>query len=321
MCTFRIVLPFVLVIFAGRERNKVIAYITSSSAQTSDRSSSFDDRTQPLPRHHPQNHHHHQKQQQQQLWSVPEHCALLDGVNKMNAVMNSDFFLKSPVLKQFYSKLIKMVEIRDSSISEAGKGLFARKAIKANTIISFYPVHALGTNIDQPFTTSNDDDELYFRTTPTSQSLYLHCTDQPIFRRTSILANTVAEQSKLSSSSSTSKSIADDPLFLDVNPNRKLMDGWVSHIINDGATMTMPVSTTTSRHPDTETSMLEYYQSSKLKKNCIHIPFGPSPIIATVTTKKIMKDEELFTTYGGVRFFLYYAICMDHFRFHLHIFV
>ena len=240
---------------------------------------------------------------QQQPWSVPEQEAMIDGVNNMNIVMNGDFFMMSPVLKQFYSKLTKMVEIRESSISGAGKGLFAKKAIKANTIISFYPVHALGTNIDQPFITSNLDDESYFRTTPTSQSVYLHCTDQPIFRRTSIISSAGKLNQALSYSAATTSSSAAEvpPLFLDVNPNRKVMEGWVSHIINDGAAMMNAPSSNTSH--DIELSMLEYYQSSKTKKNCIHIPFGPSPIIATVTTKKIMKDEELFTTYGGVRIY------------------
>mmetsp|Transcript_8074 Transcript_8074/g.18030 ORF Transcript_8074/g.18030 Transcript_8074/m.18030 type:complete len:101 (-) Transcript_8074:602-904(-) len=31
-----------------------------------------------------------------------------------------------------------------------------------------------------------------------------------------------------------------------------------------------------------------------------HIPFGPSPVLATVTTKKVKKGEELFTSYGVV---------------------
>ena len=31
----------------------------------------------------------------------------------------------------------------------------------------------------------------------------------------------------------------------------------------------------------------------------MHIPFGPAPLMATVTTCKVKKGEELFTTYGG----------------------
>ena len=227
--------------------------------------------------------------------SSQEQAALIDGLNKMNHVMSSDFFKLSPVLKQFYTKLIKMVDVRDSSISGAGRGLFANKAIKANTIISFYPVHALGCSIDRPFTTSIPDDETYFQTTPTSQSVYLHCTDQPIFRRTSLIDKQIEYGHERDKNIKTGAS----PLFLDVNPNRLEIEGWASHIINDGASMNVPGS---NSRVEIEQSMLEYYRASKTMKNCIHIPFGPSPIVATVTTRKILKDEELFTTYGGVRF-------------------
>jgi hypothetical protein len=59
-------------------------------------------------------------------------------------------------------------------------------------------------------------------------------------------------------------------MFLDVNPNRKVMDGWVSHIINDGAAMKSPFSSNNGN--EIEQSMLEYYQESKAMQNCIHIP-------------------------------------------------
>ena len=42
-------------------------------------------------------------------------------------------------------------------------------------------------------------------------------------------------------------------------------------------------------------------------KNCVHIPFGPSPILATITTRKVKKGEELFTTYGAV----YWLACVE----------
>jgi hypothetical protein len=85
------------------------------------------------------------------------------------------------------------------------------------------------------------------------------------------------------------------PLYLDVNPNRNdQLDGsWTSHYINDGASMLDCKSVT-------EADVEQYYTRSGKAKNCIHIPFGPSPILATVTTKKVKKGEELFTSYGVV---------------------
>lgn len=192
----------------------------------------------------------------------------------MDIVMTPEFFASSPVLKQFYTKMNKNIEIKESSIPGAGLGLFAKKAMKANTVVSFYPAHSLGIDSETEsfFVSLNDADREYFEQHPSSQSSYLHCTDQPIFDRPSIL-----------------KDGDEEPVYLDVNPHRTIVDGWVSQMINDGATVTA----------NTEEGILEYYRQTKLAKNCIHIPFGPSPIMATVTTKKVKKGEELFTSYGG----------------------
>jgi hypothetical protein len=196
--------------------------------------------------------------------------SLRQGLGKMNQVMTPEFFINDPVLKTFYSKICKNVEIRESSIEGAGRGLFAKKAIKANTIVSFYPAHTLGVD-GQGFVVTSDEDD-YFRNHPSSQSAYLHCTDQPLFQRPSILVNNNEE-----------------PIYLDINPNREMVDGWVSQIINDGATV----------EANSDEGVLDYYRASGKSKNCIHIPFGPSPILATVTTKKVKKGEELLTSYGG----------------------
>ena len=195
---------------------------------------------------------------------------LRHGLATMNTVMSAEFFESDPVLKQFYSRITKSIEVKESSIAGAGMGLFAKKPMKANTIVSFYPAHALGIDSESPFVTLDPGDETYFTNNPSSRSSYLHCTDQPIFDRTSILGN-------------------QDPLYLDVNPQRDIVPGWVSQFINDGATV----------ESNSESGVLEYYQASKRAKNCIHIPFGPSPIMATVTTKKVKKGEELLTSYGG----------------------
>lgn len=49
---------------------------------------------------------------------------------------------------------------------------------------------------------------------------------------------------------------------------------------------------------NSERGVLQYYEKTRRNKNCVNVPFGPSPILATVTTKKVKKGEELFTTYG-----------------------
>ncbi|CAB9513329.1 expressed unknown protein [Seminavis robusta] len=203
---------------------------------------------------------------------------LLRGVNIMDAVMTSEFMHSSPSLKTMYSQMIKNVEIKQSSIPDAGLGLFAKKNIKAGTIVSFYPAHALGVdNDDQCLFVQAPQDADYFRDHPSSDSCYLHCTDQPLFRRTSLLQQQLANDN-------------DMPLYLDVNPHRKpIVDGWVSQFINDGAVV----------QSNSEEGVLDYYEATGRAKNCIHIPWGPSPVMATVTTRKVKKGQELFTSYGS----------------------
>lgn len=205
---------------------------------------------------------------------------LQEGLDKMEKVMAPDF----DGLSSLYSQCSKLVEIKESSISGAGLGLFAKKNIKANTIVCFYPAHALGIDVDEDNDkggipsngfVSNGSDQEYFATHSPFKSSYLHCTDQPLFQRTSLLQQA---------------GIDNVPLFLDVNPNRPIINkAWVSQMINDGATV----------QANTKEGVLEYYQESGKLKNCIHIPFGPSPIMATATTTKVKKGQELLTSYGG----------------------
>jgi len=202
-----------------------------------------------------------------------------NALSRMNKVMTADFFLSQPSLKQLYGKGTKSVVIKDSSIQGAGKGLFATKNIKAGSICCFYPAHTLGIELGerQLWVSTNESDREYFSKNPPGSSSYLHATDQPIFNRPSILADIAPE-------------LKDAPIYLDVNPNREADPLWVSQYINDGAIVTS----------NDEDGVSKYYEQSKRKKNCIHLPFGPSPIMATVATRKIKKGEELFTSYGCV---------------------
>jgi len=65
---------------------------------------------------------------------------------------------------------------------------------------------------------------------------------------------------------------------------------WLSHIINDGSVV----------RDGTEQAVLDYYEESRRRQNCLQIPFGNvAPLIATITNRDVTAGEELFTCYGS----------------------
>ena len=68
---------------------------------------------------------------------------------KMQVVQDSEFFAETGgSLKQMYKKCANDVEVAPSSIAGAGMGLFAKRNIKAGTIVSFFPCHGLGVDFE-----------------------------------------------------------------------------------------------------------------------------------------------------------------------------
>lgn len=218
---------------------------------------------------------------------------LSKGLNKMSIAMRKDtadvVLNSTPSLQRLRRQVQQITEVKPSSLGEqVGLGLFAKKNIKAGTIVGLYPAHALGYELQSlsMFLAATEEDEDYFSKHPHGNSPYLHATDQPLFRRPSLLSFLFDEGK------------ADEPpLFLDVNPenNGELDDIWTSHYINDGASLL-----DTPKSISIEAGIEQYYAQSTRAKNCIHIPFGPSPILATITNKKVKKGTELFTSYGVV---------------------
>lgn len=174
----------------------------------------------------------------------------------------------------FVQKLDKAIEVKPSLIPGAGQALFAKANIKSGSIISFYPIHGMGVD----FTESSicmaldESDQAHFDQEEKDAN-YL----QYIIGSRPLLSHNVAEM------------FSGDSLFIDVNPDREDKVGWLSHYVNDGATVTKVG----------EDGVLDYYERSTQAKNCVHVPFGPCPILATVATRKIKKGEELLTTYGA----------------------
>mmetsp|Transcript_8075 Transcript_8075/g.18032 ORF Transcript_8075/g.18032 Transcript_8075/m.18032 type:complete len:386 (-) Transcript_8075:602-1759(-) len=225
----------------------------------------------------------------------------------MEKCTSDQVFQSSLPLQRLRQQIQQLTKVGTSSLGDhVGLGLFASKNIKAGTVVGLYPSHALGYELllpvpsedegDEPqlqdlsmFLAGNEQDEEYFQQRPHGNSPYLHATDQPLFQRPSLLSSLFDE----------GKDETPPPLYLDVNPNRnEELDGaWTSHFINDGASL---LDAKSEGRPVSEEDIEQYYFQSTKAKNCIHIPFGPSPVLATVTTKKVKKGEELFTSYGVV---------------------
>jgi hypothetical protein len=173
-------------------------------------------------------------------------------------------------LLRFIQQCAMNCQTAPSSIANAGTGLVAKRNIKQGSIINLYPAHCLGLDFgDYSPRIYADADAKYWEEEGDRQDYLLNVIGS---RPLSLLPAFVDIGG----------------LFMDVNPNNPDIPGWLSHYVNDGATIQM----------NSEDGVLEYYRQSAKARNCVLVPFGPSPLMATVATKKIRKGQEFFTSYG-----------------------
>jgi hypothetical protein len=200
--------------------------------------------------------------------SDPRHQTIKLALSKLERVYEAS--------SSFFEKLDTIVEVKTSLIEGAGMGLFAKKNIKSGSIISFYPVHAIGVDFGESSVclASNDAGQKYFQ----GESESKNSNYQQYLLGSRLLAGACVTEL-----------FDGDALFVDVDPNQVDRAGWKGQYVNDGAVVEVAG----------ENGIVQYYQRSRLRKNCVHVPFGPCPILAIVATRKVKKGEELFTTYGG----------------------
>ena len=179
--------------------------------------------------------------------------------------------------REFNKRRINAVEVKESSIPGAGFGLFAKKQIKAGTIISLYPVHTLGIDLGESIRRVSRD-------THTGQTYDEE--ESEVSRDQSYLLHIMG--TRLLMKSDIVKDLGGASIFLDVDMSQPETAGFNSHRVNDGATVLT----------NSESGVLKYYHETRQAKNCVHVPWGPSPLMATVATRKIKKGSELFTSYG-----------------------
>jgi hypothetical protein len=214
----------------------------------------------------------------------------------------------SVALLGFGNQMRDAVEARESSILNAGRGLFARQEIKTGTIVSLYPVHCLGVDCTQ------EDDE-----SSPALRCYMDKLDEQYFERPQEHGNAGAYLQFLMGSRSLLDTnvngplLRGRPLFVDVNPQRATgrpihchdattntttaasssssssSGCFLAHLVNDGSVV----------REASEQGLVDYYTSSRQRKNCVFISFGPAPVLALVTTCDVPRGEELLTSYGA----------------------
>ncbi len=211
---------------------------------------------------------------------------------------------------QFNKRRMRNVEIKKSSIPNAGLGLFARANVKAGTLLTFYPVHAMGI-ID-----AFDDDKVkrvmmdahtgvtYERgegmTGRDGRNGYDDDDDDGDENDGAYLLHVFGNRPLMNAD--ISRDLCGSSIYVDVdvatyidstaptttNIISSTSTGFDGHRVNDGSTILA----------NDEIGTLSYYRESSIARNCVHVPFGPCPIIALVSTKRICKGDELLTTYG-----------------------
>lgn len=153
--------------------------------------------------------------------------------------------------------------------SRHGQGAFAATALAHGTVASLYPVHSIGVGTQRIHA---DGDSEYWR--------------EPC---------TTAYRSNIFHSATPGAPDA-GPItqwapgaYVDANPTRECLPGWMAHLANDVAVCT----------GSQEEEVLRYYAAGAAEANCVMLPFGSAaPLMALVTTRDVAADEELLLSYG-----------------------
>lgn len=167
----------------------------------------------------------------------------------------------APALQQLFRDCRNAVKVQQSSIPNAGSGLFCSRDIRAGSIVTFYPVHAMGVQFaDGDTFLCGESEEEYI------DSEYI----------LGLLGNQAFQQH-----------FPGSVVFCDANSNSKLENpAWQAHRINDGSII----------RENTEDAIRNYYRDCLVRQNVVFVPCGPCTV--AVTTKDVEKGQELFTSYG-----------------------
>ena len=190
---------------------------------------------------------------------------------RMSFFMETDYLhrVENDELQNLFRNCIDSVYINQSTIPQAGRGLFARRNIPKGTIIAFYPVDSIGIKFESGLCSSvqlaRDQDEM----------IDVQSSSYALFS----LANRELCGVDIQ------KDFHNGRLFVDMNPMKNFKEGWYCGLINDAAIVRYQGD-------------LEYYPNSRSRQNVEIVPFSTAPFQVGVTRKDVKADDELFVSYG-----------------------
>eukprot|EP00980_Cylindrotheca_fusiformis_P008332 scaffold1750_cov108-Cylindrotheca_fusiformis.AAC.3 len=190
--------------------------------------------------------------------------------------METDYLrqVENAALRDLYTSCIDLVHVQNSTIPQAGRGLFASRDIPKHTIVTFYAAHCIGCkfpttglchSVQMMMTTSDENiNPIEFEN---SQYTLFSIGNRPLCG-VDLVNNFNGAQ-----------------LFVDMNPSIPCREGWYGGLINDATKVSFPGD-------------LDYYPTSRSQRNVEIVPFSTAPFQVAITTRDVAKGEELFASYG-----------------------
>jgi len=142
-----------------------------------------------------------------------------------------------------------------------GRGLYAARDLKAGTLLTLYPIHAIG---DADHSLTLDDSGHFDRAT--TWPYRVSCSHDGLERM----------------------GLPGD-IWLDANPEAALAAGWLGHMVNDAAVVAS----------GSDADIEEYYEAARGQANVVLVPLSEAPpLMGWVTRCAIERGTECVGTYG-----------------------
>ena len=158
-----------------------------------------------------------------------------------------------------------------------GVGLFASEALESGSLISFYPVDAIG-------------DRDNYLTTGTANQRHFAGSERQRVERTGCYRVGVNHPQV--------RQWAED-LWVDANPSQPATAGWLAHLCNDVAMIPDMACGDRADARELEAAVSTYYAAARERANCVLIPIeDAAPLLGIVSTQHIDQGDELVICYG-----------------------